>query len=82
MSLSRPLSQSNDEDAERLAAALEGRRVGNYWVARCPAHDDHHPSLNIRAKDGKVLVKCWAGCSQAAVIEALKERELWGRGRV
>ena len=41
------------------------------WIARCPAHDDKHPSLSIReTADGKVLVKCWTGCSVDAVVAA------------
>jgi hypothetical protein len=46
-------------------------------MAKCPAHDDHNPSLSIRQKDGKILVHCHAGCSQDAAIAALKARGLW-----
>lgn len=47
-------------------------------MARCPAHDDHNPSLSISTGDeGRVLVHCYAGCSQDAVIDALKNRGLW-----
>jgi CHC2 zinc finger len=67
-------------DAERLATVLDGHRVGNHWEARCPAHEDRHPSFHITERDGKVLFKCWAGCSQAAVIEALEQLRLWGSG--
>ena len=36
------------------------------------------PSLSISAgKDGKVLVRCHAGCDQRDVIAALSERGLW-----
>ncbi|MHB1750988.1 MAG: CHC2 zinc finger domain-containing protein, partial [Acidithiobacillus sp.] len=40
------------------------KRTGaDKWQALCPAHDDHTPSLSIKeADDGKVLLKCWAGC--------------------
>ncbi|MCY1428182.1 hypothetical protein D9M71_440550 [compost metagenome] len=42
------------------------------WVARCPAHDDRTPSLHItEAEDGKLLVKCWAGCSVEKIIPAV-----------
>ena len=59
--------------AERLAAALQGRRVGAGWMASCPAHDDHHPSLSIEeADDGTVLVRCHAGCDQSSVITTLR----------
>src|SRR5215212_118100 len=47
-------------------------------MARCPAHEDREPSLSIGAgKDGKVLVRCHAGCDQRDVIAALRERGLW-----
>lgn len=45
---------------------------GNTWTARCPAHDDHDPSLSITAKpDGSVLVHCHATCETPAVMGAL-----------
>jgi putative DNA primase/helicase len=46
-------------------------------MAKCPAHDDRNPSLSIREVDGKVLVRCHAGCPQSAVIAALKDLGLW-----
>ena len=41
------------------------------WTARCRAHEDRHPSLSIRAARGKTLVKCMAGCSVEAVVDAV-----------
>jgi hypothetical protein len=64
-------------NAEIIARALGGRKVGQGWTARCPAHDDREPSLSIRDADGKVLVRCHAGCNQRDVIAALKDRGLW-----
>jgi putative DNA primase/helicase len=46
-------------------------------MARCPAHEDHNPSLAIREKDGRVLLHCHAGCSQRDVLDALKARNIW-----
>ena len=64
--------------AEAIAKALGGRRVGAAWMARCPAHDDRAPSLAIAdARDGKVLVRCHAGCDQRNVIAALRARGVW-----
>lgn len=64
--------------AETIAKALGGHRAGATWMARCPAHDDSRPSLSISAgKNGKVLVRCHAGCDQRDVIAALIERGLW-----
>ncbi len=67
--------------AETIAKALGGRKAGSGWMARCLTHDDREPSLSIRqADDGKVLVRCHAGCDQVAVIEALRARGLWNNG--
>jgi putative DNA primase/helicase len=64
--------------AAEIARALVGRRSGTGFTARCPAHDDNTPSLSIAdSADGKVLVHCHAGCSQEAVIAALRARNLW-----
>jgi len=63
--------------AAEIAAALEGKRSGRQFLARCPAHDDLNPSLSIAERDGKVLVKCFAGCEQTDVIDQLKVRGLW-----
>ena len=64
--------------AETIARALGGHRTGATWMARCPVHEDRSPSLSISAgKDGKVLVRCHAGCDQRDLIAALQERGLW-----
>lgn len=42
------------------------------WQARCPAHDDHTPSLSItEGDDGKVLLKCFAGCTSEDITGAI-----------
>lgn len=65
--------------AETIAKALGGRKAGTAWMARCPAHEDGAPSLSIaEARDGKVLVRCHAGCDQRDVIAALRARGVWG----
>ncbi len=64
--------------AETIAKALGGRKAGSGWSARCPAHDDRTPSLSLRdTNDGKVLVRCHAGCDQDEVIAHLKASGLW-----
>jgi len=63
-------------NAENLASALGGRKSGDGWVANCPAHEDHRPSLSIQEKNGKVLVHCFSSCHQDHVLEALRQRGL------
>lgn len=50
---------------------------GNRYIACCPAHDDRNPSLSITQGKDKLLVHCFAGCTQAEVIDALVALELW-----
>lgn len=66
--------------ARDIAEGLGARRSGSGWKAPCPAHEDDNPSLSISEADGKILLHCHAGCTQAAVIEALRERGLWFEG--
>lgn len=48
------------------------RRSGHGWVARCPAHDDRHESLSVgMGRDGRVLLKCHAGCDAKDIVAEL-----------
>ncbi len=60
-------------NAREVVSRLKGaRRCGKGWVALCPAHDDHAPSLSINeGSEGRVLLKCLAGCSFSAVCTAV-----------
>ena len=58
-------------DAIRLQGGTV-RGSGSGWMCTCPAHDDRNPSLSVReAKDGSVLLKCHAGCSNESVVASL-----------
>lgn len=68
------------EARRRTSAALdkildklrEVKPCGKGWSARCPAHDDHHPSLTVtEAGDGEILMHCHAGCSYEDIRHAL-----------
>jgi putative DNA primase/helicase len=42
------------------------------FLGKCPAHDDRTPSLSIKeGANGQALVKCFAGCSPAAICAAI-----------
>ena len=65
-------------DAETIANGLNRpKKTSDGWMACCPAHEDRTPSLSIADGDKGVVVKCFAGCGQADVIDALKSRGLW-----
>lgn len=64
--------------AQTLTAALNGRWQNDYGMACCPAHEDRTPSLRIRLGDnGRPLLRCFTGCPQEAILDALKSRGLW-----
>ena len=58
---------------DRLLPHLEAARCcGDGWIAKCPAHEDNHPSLSIReVEDGTVLLSCHAGCETQSVLAAV-----------
>jgi DNA primase len=59
---------------ESLLARLDAVKPQgqNKWVARCPSHDDKHPSLSIKeGNDGVVLLKCWSGCNASEIVGAV-----------
>lgn len=63
--------------AAQIASVLDGKKIGSGYLCKCPAHVDDKHSLSVSEDNGKVLVKCHAGCSQDAVLSALKDRGLW-----
>lgn len=62
--------KSLSEFLSRFPEVVEER--GEYGVP-CPAHSDHRPSLFFRLKeDGRLLVRCWAGCTTDDILKALR----------
>jgi len=54
------------------AKGCKPRQLSNgQWQALCPAHDDTRPSLSVTESEGRILVKCFAGCSVDAICAAL-----------
>jgi hypothetical protein len=55
-----------------LSRVRDYKPSGNGYSACCPAHDDHNPSLSVsEGEDGRVLLKCFAGCPAENVVNAL-----------
>ena len=68
---------------QNLRSKLQGvRRSGDGFTALCPAHEDRENSLSINeGDDGRVLLKCFAGCETENVVDALrlKMADLFGK---
>lgn len=78
----RPVSA--DTPVGRVLSRLDVvSRVGPHqWKARCPFHEDRRPSLSVGlGRDGRVLLRCWAGCHWRDVVESmgLSPRDLFPR---
>jgi putative DNA primase/helicase len=65
-------------DAASISRALKGRKSGNGYLCRCPAHADARPSLLVsdRADGGGLRVNCLAGCDFRDVLDKLKDLRL------
>jgi putative DNA primase/helicase len=64
--------------AERIAAALDGHRTGEWWRARCPVHGGSSLPLALRDTPRGLAVHCHAGCRREDVLDALQKRGLIG----
>lgn len=68
----------------RILERLERvKRSGSGWTARCPGHEDRQNSLAVsEGDDGRVLLKCFAGCGAEQVVAAvgLELRDLFPEG--
>ena len=62
--------------ADLHACIVERYNVTN-GMANCPAHDDRTPSLSVTLDGDRVLVYCHAGCSQVAVLDAMRRDGVW-----
>ena len=58
---------------DKLLSSLDNvKRIGNdRYKSICPAHDDHTPTLYISGNDGKLLLKCFAGCENSDIVAAI-----------
>jgi len=56
---------------EILSKLKNAKPQGAGFAALCPAHSDTHNSISIKEADGKILIKCHAGCSAEKICEAL-----------
>lgn len=63
---------------ENFLERLRGvRKSGQGWEAFCPAHPDREKrSLSVGvADDGKILLRCFVGCTAGAIVTALQLRQ-------
>jgi hypothetical protein len=71
--------------AKEIALAFGGSGVASasgWHDFRCPAHDDKTASCGVKdERDGKIAVKCHAGCERDAILDAIEGKGLIVRRR-
>lgn len=67
-----------EQEGRVLVERLGGKWERNGGMCRCPAHDDHTPSLSVRPGERRLLFHCFAGCETGTVIRALSTLRLLG----
>jgi hypothetical protein len=75
-------------NAKTIALALRGKQHGRGWLVSCPCPNhgsgrgDRNPSLSVSdGDDGRLLLRCFAGCSFNDVMDTLRGRGLLDRAR-
>jgi hypothetical protein len=70
-------------NSDQIGIALKGRRNGNGWLVCCPCPNhgkgrgDRFPSLSVAdGDDGRLLLRCFAGCEFADILDELRNRGL------
>lgn len=69
----RSHDSTTGDPVDRLLPCLDGvRRHGTGWRADCPTGHRSRGALSIAAgDDGRVLLRCWAGCDALTVVQAV-----------
>jgi putative DNA primase/helicase len=66
-------------NAATIARIFGGKKSGGGFILRCIVHEDRSPSLSIAdGDDGRLLVRCHAGCDPLEVLAELRRRGLAG----
>jgi len=59
------------ELSEILSKLQNVKKSGDGYMACCPSHSDKTPSLGVTETPEKILIKCYAGCPNEAIVASL-----------
>jgi len=69
-------ASSLESTARQICERFSGSWKNTKGMCCCPAHDDNTPSLGVSIGTRAILFHCFAGCSQAQVLEALARQDI------
>jgi hypothetical protein len=79
------LASARFSTATEIALACGGSGVpsaSGWHDFRCPAHDDKTASCGVKdERDGRIAIKCHAGCERDAILDAIEAKGLVVRRR-
>ena len=63
-------------NAQKIAESCDKfKRSGDWFLVKCPCHDDKNPSLGMKDGDnGFVIFKCQAGCDSKEIASYFKDK--------
>jgi len=70
------MTHTPETAARQIVQDLKGTWHRKHGMVRCPAHQDGHASLSVTPGRKAVLFHCFAGCTQSAIIKALRDLRL------
>jgi len=70
------VSTDLDKAGAAIVCCLGGTWANGGGMCRCPAHADRTPSLSVRRGRSALLFKCFAGCTIAEILQALRAQNL------
>ena len=80
-----PGTNNTEKPIDRVLSLIPAKRYSKGYLAHCPAHRDAEESLTIWEvkPDEHAGIKCYAGCTRKAVVEAvgLTEQDLYRQDR-
>lgn len=67
------INYSTNKPIDKILAVIQNSKQikPKEWMCQCPCHQDDKASLHItEAEDGRVLLKCHAGCDNRDIVKA------------
>ena len=55
---------------DEIVRRFDAKRSGTEYMAHCPVHEDHTPSLAIKQDHDTIVLQCFGGCDTETILRA------------